>query len=121
MLTCFSCNKKGQKSYKYRCIGYIFNKNDSTPFSNTNFKLYKYTGDNGISQAKTEETFFTTDATGHFDFTAEHAGSLVWPSYIHGAAYIGPPYFGNGKREQTDEPNKIIITYFDTLYTTPYH
>lgn len=116
-----SCSKHRTQAFKYRVIGYIYNSIDSTPFVNTQFKVYQYSPSNLGSKSKTEETFFYTDDGGHFDITCSHAGILVWPSYHMGAAYIGPPYLGNGVKSETDEVNKIYITYFDTLYTTPYH
>jgi hypothetical protein len=114
-----SCDKNKTKSYHYRVIGTIYNKNDSTPFSNTKFKVYLRPSSFNATDAK--ESYFFTDVSGHFDFTSEHKGSLVWPSYHTGASYVGPPEFGNSGTFYTDEVNKIYVTTMDTIYTTPYY
>ncbi len=114
-----SCNKNRSNKYKSRFIGYVFNQNDTTAFANTKFKVY--TPASSFNVTETKEFYFYTDNKGYFDITVEDAGLLAWPSYHQGAAYIGPPYFGNSKRWETDENNKIYISYFDTIYTTPYH
>lgn len=86
------------------------------------YEIQRYTPANGINQAKTEEDFFYTDANGRFDFTTDVTGGLlVWPSYIDGSAYIGPPYFGNPVESSTDNSNLIYTSNYGTLYTTPYH
>lgn len=113
----YSCKPKKVEPMKIRYIGYIFNLNDSLPFKNTQFKVYRYTTTNG----KTEEHFFTTDAKGSFDVTTEIGGQLVWPSFVDGAAYTGPPYFGNPKSENVDNSARISTAIYDTLYTTPYY
>ena len=114
-----SCDKNKTKAYQYRVIGNIFNQNDSTPFSNTKFKVYLRASSLNTSDAK--ESYFYTDANGHFDFTCEHKGSLVWPSFHTGASYVGPPEFSNTGTYYTDEANKVYVTAVDTIYTTPYH
>ena len=117
-----SCKKNSNKEFSHRRIGYIYNKNDSTPFVNTKFKVYYHRPSNGLNKEILKEVYFYTNANGFFDITTSiNSGKLVWPSFYDGAAYTGPPYFGNSKRWETDEANKIYISYFDTLYTTPYH
>ena len=111
-----SCKKR--KNYTSRIIGHIYNSIDSTPFKNTQFKIYSYS----YYPSKTEEAFFATDKNGSFDFSSTMvSGSIVWPSYYTGAAYTGPPKLGIGKRTSTDEKNKIYTYNYDTLYTTPFH
>lgn len=114
-----SCSKQRTKKYQYRVIGYIYNNNDNTPFANTKFKVYSPPSSFNVTDAK--ESYFYTDSKGYFDFISEHSGGLVWPSYHNGASYVGPPDFGNSKRWETDEVNKLYISYYDTIYTTPYH
>ena len=112
-----SCNHKDKQQFRF--FGYIYNSNDSTPFTNTNFKLWK-----GHDNASTtdKETFFTTDSKGYFDITNDglNGVEVAWPSYINGAGYFGPPIM-TPKSQITSSVNKIVTLAFDTLYTTPYH
>jgi|LakMenEpi03Aug12_release.lakeMendotaPanAssembly.Ray.scaffolds.fasta_scaffold53870_1 hypothetical protein len=114
-----SCNKDSNKKYSSRYIGYIYNQNDSTPFTNTKFKVYTPASSFNVTDAK--ESFFYTDNIGYFDFTCDQEGGIYWPSYHDGAAYTGPKKFGNAKRSSSDKNNKINTFYYDTLYTTPYY
>lgn len=114
-----SCNKNKKPDFRYRVIGYIYNSIDSTPFENTQFKIYNLS--HTLSGKKTQETFFTTDSKGYFDVTSSFGGLLAWPAYFDGAAYTGPPHFGFSGTNYTDETNRIYVTTMDTIYTTPYH
>ncbi len=115
-----SCKKEEVKT-KYRYTGYIYNEQDSLPFKNTQFKIYYFKPANLTNKFESEEDFFYTDSEGHFDVTSEVAGLLVWPSYIYGSAYIGPPDFGTALRSENDDANKILTRFYDTIYTEPYH
>lgn len=115
-----SCNKNKKPDYRYRLIGYIYNSHDSTPFANTEFKVFRVS--NNLSGKKVEEEFFTTDDIGHFDLITSIAGVLTWPAYFDGAVYTGPPFFVSQKETSTtDESNRIYNINYDTLYTTPFH
>lgn len=113
----FSCIKKNPLPRTLRVVGYIYNSNDSTPFKNTKFKLYYRKG-----WYDADEEYFYTDSVGHFDYstTTMSSGGIYWPSYFEGAAYLGPPKLGIGKRDDYNEENNTWTTYYDTLYTTPY-
>lgn len=119
LFSLIACDKEQFKPYTIKRIGYIYNSVDSTPFSNTKFKIFRSMG----KYKEPEEEFFTTDNSGYFNYTSSmRFGSICWPAYFEGAAYLGPPLFINGKeKEETDIENKIITYSYDTLYTTPYH
>jgi len=72
-----SCVKKSKK-FRYRGVGYIYNSLNSTPFTNTQFKVFNYIHATYTKQ----EAFFYTDSKGAFDVTSDFGGVLAWPSYI---------------------------------------
>ena len=113
--------KKDKQVWKYRQYGYIYNKLDSMPFGNTQFKIYVYRAYYLVTPSKTEEFYFNTNSNGFFDITTEINGDLVWPSYSQGAAYVGPREFGAPINSNQDMQKKQWTSNYDTLYTTPYH
>ena len=120
IVTLVSCNKNRSKKFTSRLVGYIYNKNDTTPFANTQFKLYSSPSSFNVTEAK--EEYFYTDSKGYFDVsTSMTYMDITWPSYHEGAAYVGPPPFSDPKYSTQDEKNKIRTYFQDTLYTTPYH
>jgi hypothetical protein len=116
-----SCRKNEKMQFRFK--GYIYNKNDSTPFANTNFKLFEHSWN---SQPAYRETYFTTDENGYFDLTndGKQGRSPAWPSYVDGAAYLGPPRMQmdsiTGSYHQ-DFENHVTTINFGNLYTTPYY
>jgi len=116
----FSACNKNKKKIQTNLKGYIYNSNDSTPFRNTQFKFYLETN-SPISAREVTEDFFYTDEEGRFDLITEmYMGSIVWPSFHEGAAYVGPGKFGNVSRSEPVNDEGIRTAYYDTLYTTPY-
>jgi hypothetical protein len=86
-----SCGKSNLPKKTYRSLGYIYNIEDSTPFSNTEFKKY----DDGLVQNIGDEKtlLFQTDSDGYFNITTDFMGHICWPSYYRGSGYNGPPTF----------------------------
>ena len=116
-----SCGKDKKKVFTYKRLGYIYNSIDSTPFKNTEFKVYHYNPSMAGLPGELEETLFFTNGKGYFEVTTSITSAvIVWPSYFTGAGYSGPPHFGTSKRYVTDNENNIVTFYYDTLYTTPY-
>jgi hypothetical protein len=110
-----SCKKRIRK---YRIYGYIYNSIDSTPFKNTNFKLWE----KGYTGSAPHETPFTTDSKGYFDITndGKNGSAVVWPSYCECASYLGPNMATNKSEFQNSDGTLYTVVY-DTIYTTPYH
>lgn len=121
-LVFLGCGRKKEKM-QFRFIGNIYNKNDSTPFANTKFKLYERWVN---SNPPYKESPFTTDDAGHFDISndGKMGNSPAWPSFYDGAAYMGPPLMRmdsiTGSYNQ-DFENNVTTINFGNLYTTPYH
>jgi hypothetical protein len=120
LLSTQACIKKHELPKTIRIVGFIYNSNDSTPFKNTKFKIFKSNG----KYKEPNEEFFYTDSIGAFDYsttTMSSSNGLFWPSYFEGAAYLGPPMLGNSEKWEYNEVTNTHTSYFDTLYTTPYH
>jgi hypothetical protein len=49
------------------------------------------------------------------------ATEITWPSFFVGAAYLGPPSFTTGSNGTIYYENNNKITFWDTIFTTPYH
>jgi hypothetical protein len=115
-----SCRKKKQVIFRF--YGYVYNSIDSTPFSETQLKLYEPNPTNII---KFRESFFTTDDDGYFDISnnGEQGKQVAWPSYSHiSPDYVGPPSMRADSSTSEFGDDKVIHTmYFDTLYTVPYY
>jgi hypothetical protein len=107
----FSCDDGTPHIFRHR--GYIYSSIDSTPFKNTQFKVYNQ---NYIHPDRSITTLFYTDSTGYFDVSASHMGGIYWPSYYDGAGYMGPhgidPYTGI---------DSAISIYEYKAYTKPWH
>jgi hypothetical protein len=110
-----ACKKRERK---FRFYGYIYNSIDSTPFANTNFKLWK----KGYTYGADHETPFITDDNGYFDLTNDgtDGSSIAWPSYEDAAGYLGPQTL-SPKSEFLNSDGTLNTVVFDTVYTTPYH
>jgi hypothetical protein len=115
ILSISACKKRDRK-YKY--YGYVYNSIDSTPFKNTNFKLWE----KGNTYGQDHETPFLTDNKGYFDFTIAAGNGLfvTWPSYNDAAGYLGPDKL-LFKSEFLNSDGTLNTIVFDTVYTTPYH
>jgi hypothetical protein len=111
-----ACKKKNKKQYRF--IGYIYNSIDSTPFTNTNFKLWE----KGGTYLADHETPFTTDDNGYFDLTNDGTDgvSVSWPSYCDCAGYLGPQ-MPSAKYDNFNSETNLRTVYYDTIYSIPYH
>jgi hypothetical protein len=119
IISIISCEKK-EKSF-YIHYGYIYNSNTNKPFSNTEFKLFYRRS----LTLKEDELFFKTDSLGYFYVKTDNSRAtypqMTWPSYFEGAAYYGPPPFRSGNNSTIYSENNNQITYWDTIFTTPYY
>jgi hypothetical protein len=86
LIGCFENDNIVPKTSRNR--GYIYNINDSTPFRNTQFKVYESGG--AFNREGDSTRLFFTDSNGYFDVTTRFAGGIYWTSYHRGAAYLGP-------------------------------
>jgi hypothetical protein len=112
-----SCEK--QRSFKFRYYGYIFNKVDSLPFANTQFKFYYKP--NSVNTSGVNKYFYT-DSNGFFDETYDElAGFPCWPAYHTGAAYLGPIKFNSKQNSTQDVENFIKTQNYDTIYTDKWY
>ncbi len=116
-----SCTREKLPDKRNIFIGYIYNSIDSTPFQDTEFKVYFYNKNPLTGEVTLDEDFFYTDENGYFNHTTDMVqGVLAWPSYFEGA-FNGPPHFGAPNRFTEDEENRVYTHYYDTIYTTPYY
>jgi hypothetical protein len=111
-----SCFKSNKPNKTFRYVGYIYNVEDSLPFTNTKFKIFN---NGGLTQVGDEKThLFTTDSNGHFDVTTDFLGSAFWPSYFVGSAYTGPQAIISNGDTNNVELNQWVTLY--NSYTKPY-
>jgi hypothetical protein len=112
----FSCDDDITRNVRHR--GNIYSSIDSTPFKNTQFKVYNQ---NYIHPDRSITTLFYTDSTGHFDVVVPHLGDVCWLSYYDGAGYMGPPIFDiiSGKDTVYGNVEQRIVEY--KVYTKPWH
>lgn len=77
IITIISCNKSDDENI-YNFNGYIYNVADSTPYSNTTFKLYQQSGGGALQGNKTKEEvrLITTDVNGYFSTEFNVVNSL---------------------------------------------
>jgi hypothetical protein len=111
-----ACKKKNKVQYKV--YGYIYNSIDSTPFTNTNFKLWE----KGNTYDSDHETPFMTDDNGYFDITIDVGKgiSVCWPSFCDCAGYLGPQ-LSDPVSETINSETNLHTIYYDTIYSIPYH
>jgi hypothetical protein len=116
ILSMSACKKRERK---YRYYGYVYNSIDSTPFKNTNFKLWE----KGNTYGKNHETPFVTNNNGFFDITNSggEGSSVAWPSYVDAAGYLGPILMLGTKDQICNSDGTLCTITFDTVYITPYH
>lgn len=81
MLLMNGCKKNDNIKSRSRYIGYIFNAEDSTPYSNEQFKIYSDYRNLSGSIVEVREVYFYTDSMGHFDviMSRDSVGNIVGP------------------------------------------